>query len=59
MLTFNNKIVNENNIQQQGGNIEPSSKTFKTFKYEKTEIILLEWCCQKQAMNIPVPGSVL
>jgi hypothetical protein len=52
-------MANKNTILQQGESWEPSRKKFKTSKYEKTETLLLEWFCQKWAMNIPIADPVL
>jgi hypothetical protein len=52
-------MANKNNILQQGVSTEPSRKKFKTSNYEKINIILLEWFCQKWAMNIPIADPVL
>jgi hypothetical protein len=52
-------MANRNTILQQGESSEPSRKKLKTSKYDKIETILLEWFCQKWAMNIPIADPVL
>jgi transposase len=57
--TLNNIIANKKNILQQCVTSQPGRKKLKASKYEKTELVLLEWFRQKQALNIPILGPVL
>jgi hypothetical protein len=51
VTTFNTITLNRNKIIEQSLSVQQDANKIKTAKYEKVQVLLMEWFQQKRALN--------